>query len=122
MIRILYTLVVGLGIMVGVAVPAHAESFVVCPGGQTGVIEESTTCEFAYYIRLAYETQGGASAVVAYNPVTGHMYRVDCFSNTSQLSTGKVVASVECSGGNYFGDSIRVVFWNIVDIVGHPVL
>jgi hypothetical protein len=104
-------LLLGLGTVVGAAIisapAASADSFVQCPSGRDGVATTVTSCEFADNVRRAYFDQYG-QVVMAYSPVTGSVYDMQCASGfTAHMSSGLVVDSVRCVGGN----NAVVVLW-----------
>jgi hypothetical protein len=59
------------------AAPAHAEQFIVCPSGYTGVSTEDTSCAFADNVRAAFYAQPSWT-VFAYSPVTAKFYTMQC--------------------------------------------
>jgi hypothetical protein len=66
-----------------------------------------TSCEFADNVRRAYFDRYG-QVVMAYSPVTGSVYDMQCASGfTAHMSNGLVVDSVRCVGGN----NAVVVLW-----------
>jgi hypothetical protein len=89
------------------AAPPPNETFLICPDGHSGVATNVTSCEFAMNVRESYLSQGGPT-VIAYSPVTGDSYRMECHAGfTSHLSNGLTVDSVRCVGGN---DAV-VILW-----------
>ncbi|OBI82705.1 hypothetical protein A9X00_07090 [Mycobacterium sp. 1245805.9] len=59
-----------------------------------------TSCAFADNVRRAYLVQGGPG-VVAYSPVTGDTYTMECIGGfTAHLSDGRAVQAARCTGGN----------------------
>lgn len=88
------------------APPAH-ETFLICPDGHSGVATGVTSCQFAMNVRDSYLRQGGPT-VIAYSPVTGDSYEMDCRAGySSHLATGSTVDSVRCVGGN----NAVVILW-----------
>jgi hypothetical protein len=78
-----------------------------CPSGHDGVATSVTSCEFADNVRRSYLAQHGP-VVMAYSPVTGNVYTMQCVSGfTAHMSNGLVVDAVRCAGGN---DAV-VVLW-----------
>ena len=82
--------------------PAHADFiFDTCPSGMDGVVTATpTSCPFADNVRRGYFTQG-SSDVIAWSPVTGNWYDMDC-SNTNfvaHLGNGRSHPGVLCTGG-----------------------
>ncbi|CAM2994899.1 hypothetical protein MYSI104531_12550 [Mycobacterium simiae] len=66
-----------------------------------------TSCEFALNVHKSYLSQGGTT-VVAYSPVTGDSYVMECHGGiTSHLNNGLTVDSVRCVGGN----NAVVILW-----------
>jgi len=81
--------------------------FLTCPSGRDGVATSVTSCEFADNVRRAYLDQGGP-VVMAYSPVTGNVYNMQCVSGfTAHMNNGLVVDAVRCVGGN----NAVVVLW-----------
>ncbi|BAX91562.1 hypothetical protein [Mycobacterium shigaense] len=92
---------------VTVTAPPPDETFLLCPDGHTGVATNVTSCQFAMNVRSSYLSQGGPT-VIAYSPVTGDSYQMDCHTGyTSHLNTGRTVDSVRCAGGN----NAVVILW-----------
>jgi hypothetical protein len=90
-----------------VAAPPSQGTFIVCPDGHSGVATSVTSCEFAMNVRESYLSQGGPT-VIAYSPVTGESYQMECHAGfTSHLTNGLTVNSVRCVGGN---DAV-VILW-----------
>jgi hypothetical protein len=86
---------------------AHADVFIACPSGRDGVATAVTSCEFADNVRRAYFAQYGP-VVLAYSPVTGSVYDMQCASGfTAHMDNGLVVDAVRCVGGN----NAVVVLW-----------
>jgi hypothetical protein len=89
------------------AAPPSQGTFIVCPDGHSGVATSVTSCEFAMNVRDSYLGQGGPT-VIAYSPVTGESYQMECHAGfTSHLTNGLTVNSVRCAGGN---DAV-VILW-----------
>ena len=66
-----------------------------------------TSCEFAYNVRSAWYHQSG-NVVLAYSPVTGGIYNMQCAPGfIATFYDGSVVNSVRCVGGN----NAVVVVW-----------
>jgi hypothetical protein len=83
------------------------EEFVVCPDGHSGIATTVTSCAFAHNVRMAHLNQYGP-AVVAYSPVTGMAYDMQCAPGfIAHLATGYTVPSVRCVGGN---NAVVIVF------------
>ena len=104
-------LLLGLGTAIGAAIihapAAKADPFIACPSGRDGVATTVTSCEFADNVRRAYFDQYG-QVVMAYSPVTGNVYDMQCASGfTAHMNNGLVVDSVRCVGGN----NAVVVLW-----------
>ncbi|ORB15932.1 hypothetical protein BST37_08390 [Mycobacterium noviomagense] len=93
----------------GLAAPASAdEGFIVCPDGHSGVATTVTSCEFAHNVLRGYFNQGEPAIVVAYSPVTGEVYDMQCQPGFPALLTdGERVSAVRCVGGN---DAVVVLF------------
>ena len=92
-----------------VATTAHADVvFLVCPSGHSGVATGVTSCAFAENVRQSYLSEGGATEISAYSPVTGQYYAMECMSgfiaNTNNAGT---VPSVRCVGGN---NAVVIIF------------
>lgn len=89
------------------ALPPTEGNFAICPSGHAGVATTVTSCAFADNVRKAYLIQGGPG-VLAYSPVTGDTYTMECIGGfTAHLSDGEVVQAVRCTGGN----NAVVVVW-----------
>jgi hypothetical protein len=89
------------------APPPDHGAFAICPSGHSGVATTVTSCAFADNVRSAYLVQGGPT-VLAYSPVTGDTYTMECIGGfTAHLSDGRVVQAVRCAGGN----NAVVVVW-----------
>jgi hypothetical protein len=99
----------GVAIAVGLSTaPARADVFDMCPGGQEGVVGGHTTCDFAENVRSAFYASGMMHHFVAFSPVTGERYEMDCESGYSaRFSNGAMVNSTRC----YAGDNAEVVVW-----------
>ena len=66
-----------------------------------------TSCAFADNVRRAYLAQGGPD-VLAYSPVTGDTYNMECIGGfTAHLSDGEVLQAVRCT----VGSNAVVVVW-----------
>jgi hypothetical protein len=88
--------------------PAYADVFDMCPDGQEGVVGGHTTCDFAENVRSAFYASGMMHNFVAYSPVTGERYEMDCESDVrAHFTNGAVVNSTRCFGG----DNAEVVVW-----------
>lgn len=86
---------------------AHADAFIECPSGMSGIATLVTSCPFADNVRRSYFAQGGPM-VVAYSPVTGQVYIMDCVSGyTANFTNGTARVAVKCFGGN----DAQVVVW-----------
>jgi hypothetical protein len=98
----------GVGCILATPAVAHADSsFDICPSGRSGIATSVTSCPFADNVRRAYFNQGG-STVVAYSPVTGQSYVMDCVSGyVAHFNNGTVRTAVKCYGGN----NAEVVVW-----------
>lgn len=92
---------------VGLAAPAHADVFIMCPGGYSGVASSVTSCGFADNVHVAWLSQPG-NVVVAYSPATGRSYVMSCdpYTSITFFNSSRVLSGVECYGGN----DARVVF------------
>jgi hypothetical protein len=92
---------------VTVTAPPANETFIICPDGHSGVATGVTSCQFAMNVRQSY-LSGGGPTVIAYSPVTGDTYQMQCLSGyTSHLNNGLTVNSVRCTGGN----NAVVILW-----------
>lgn len=88
------------------AAPGHAdEYFINCPSGLTAVATEDTSCAFADNVRRAYYGQPG-STVIAYSPVTGLFYTMQC---RSAWTTNGWYNPERCFGVNAFG-AVLIVY------------
>ena len=67
---------------------AHAEPWVMCPSGISGVANDSTSCEFADSVAIAWRNSP-RYVVDAYSPVTGRLYRMSCAPNTVSINGGE---------------------------------
>jgi hypothetical protein len=86
---------------------AHADAFTTCPSGHTGVVTGTpTSCAFADNVRRGFFNQGMPSTVIAYSPVTGGVYSMNCLSSTENVS-GVTINGWTCYGGN----DAEVVIW-----------
>ena len=89
------------------APPPTEGMFAICPSGHSGVATTVTSCAFADNVRRAYLAQGGPD-VLAYSPVTGDTYNMECIGGfTAHLSDGEVLQAVRCTGGS----NAVVVVW-----------
>lgn len=106
---------VGIGALgVGLGVPAaHADEFIVCPSGVTGVATDDTSCAFADNVRIAWLTQPGA-VVAAYSPVTQQRYMMQCTSTV----TSSWPSAMRCTGVNSYGVSLIVFIATNLDSSG----
>lgn len=76
------------------------ETVTVCPDGRSGVAQGQTSCPFAHNVRSAYFSQGGP-VVLAYSPVTGELYRMQCGTGYQiNTTSGMSVNAVRCVGGD----------------------
>lgn len=92
----------------GLAAPAQADVFTVCPSGNEGVVGGHTSCAFAENVRSAFYASGMNNVVVAYSPVTGERYVMACTGRYSAYFTdGQVLVSTRCYGGA----NAEVVLW-----------
>jgi hypothetical protein len=102
---------IGLGVVVAAGLstaPAHADVFDMCPDGREGVVGGHTTCDFAENVRSAFYASGMMHNFVAYSPVTGERYEMDCEGMyPAQFRTGETLKSTRCYGG----DDAEVVIW-----------
>ena len=102
---------IGLGVMVAAGFstpPANADVFDMCPDGQEGVVGGHTTCGFAENVRSAFYASGRMHNFVAYSPVTGERYEMDCENGVrAHFTNGAVVNSTRC----FAGDNAEVVVW-----------
>lgn len=88
----------------GLAIPAHAYEFDLCPSGLSGVVTDDTSCAFADNVRYSWYSQPGA-VVTAFSPKTQRMYTMQCTgTNTDVWSHAK-----RCVGVNDFGAGLIVV-------------
>jgi hypothetical protein len=91
---------------IALAAPAHADYlFNICPSGRSGVASTVTSCQFADNVRNAYYSQG--PSLIAYSPVTGMTYSMNCAPNVATFVTGMVLNTELCYGGS----DARVVVW-----------
>jgi hypothetical protein len=92
---------------VGVAAPANASVFTMCPSGHAGVVGGRTSCAFAENVARVFWASG-STEFVAYSPVTGERYDISCAGlYTAYFASGQVLTSTHCYGG----DSAEVVVW-----------
>lgn len=89
----------------GLIPSAHADNFITCPSGRSGVATNVTSCGFADNVRLAWFGQPG-NPVVAYSPETGLEYSMICNSGTVRVA-GMVMNGYTCYGGEH----AEVVIW-----------
>lgn len=83
------------------------QSFTACPPGRDGVATSVTSGEFADNVRRAYLDQDD-QVVLAYSPVTGDMYNMQCAAGfTAHMTNGLVIDAVRCVGGN----NAVVILW-----------
>lgn len=83
------------------------DPFIPCPSGLSGIATMVTSCPFADNVRRGYFSQGGPE-VVAYSPVTGQVYLMDCIAGfTARFIDGEVRVAVKCFGGS----NAAVVVW-----------
>jgi hypothetical protein len=92
---------------VGLAVPAHAAVFTMCPDGHEGVVGDHTSCGFAANIRDGYFRWG--THFDAFSPAMGQWYEVNCDPTIrpAYFVGGQVVNSVNC----YASTNAEVVVW-----------
>jgi hypothetical protein len=92
------------------AASAHADDFIICPSGLSGVATSATSCPFADNVRAAYFGQGGG-LVYAYSPVTNRIYAMYCITGYVAHFTNGAPArvSVNCYGGD--NGTAEVVIW-----------
>lgn len=89
------------------AAPANADDLFIGCGNGAGVATSVTSCAFAHNVRYAYQTQPG-QVVVAYSPVTGEYYNMQCAAGfVAHFIDGTAANSVRCVGGN----NAVVVLW-----------
>ena len=89
---------------VGLAAPAHAYEFELCPSGLSGVVTDDTSCAFADSVRYSWYAQPG-TVVTAVSPKTQRVYTMQCTgTNTDVWSHAK-----RCVGVNDFGAGLIVV-------------
>jgi hypothetical protein len=87
---------------------AKADVFEMCPDGHEGVVGGHTSCEFAENVRLAFFASGESHHFIAYSPVTGERYEMDCEGMyPAYFPDGAVVTSTRC----YAGENAEVVVW-----------
>jgi hypothetical protein len=91
------------------APPAAAQNvFIVCPDGHEGVVGGHTSCAFAENVQRMFYAAGQPDSVVAYSPVTGERYEMDCESGyVAHFFDGATRTSTRCTGG----DNAEVVLW-----------
>lgn len=95
-------------IMLVTAPKSRADVFDICPDGREGVVGGHTTCDFAENVREVFFGSGQPDHFVAYSPVTGDRYEMDCASGYSaRFSDGMVRDSIRC----YAGENAEVVLW-----------
>ncbi|OBH51298.1 hypothetical protein [Mycobacterium sp. E2479] len=88
--------------------PAHADNFVMCPGGHSGVVGDRTSCAFADAVAHAFYACGMCRQFDAYSPETGTVYPMVCGQmRPADFPDGEVLKSVNCYGG----DQAEVVVW-----------
>lgn len=89
------------------AAPAQADDAFLSCGAGAGIASSVTSCEFAHNVRYAWFHQEG-SVVLAYSPVTGQLYNMQCGTGFyATFNTGEVIDSIRCVGGN----NAVVVVW-----------
>ena len=90
------------------AAPAKADLFTMCPDGYEGVVGGHTSCPFAENVRRAYYASGMNQEFVAYSPVTGERYVMDCVGRfPAHFIDGETLVATRCYGG----DNAEVVIW-----------
>jgi hypothetical protein len=88
--------------------PAHADAFDMCPDGHEGVVGGHTTCAFAENVRQVFYAQGLPSEFVAFSPVTGYRYDMDCGGIIpAHFVDGQTLRAIRCYGG----ENAEVVIW-----------
>lgn len=86
---------------------AHADVFITCPSGLTGVVVGTpTSCAFADNVRSAWYGQAG-NPVLAYSPVTGDVYWAYCYPTDATIAGYTHYNARECTAG----DGALVVLW-----------
>ena len=92
------------GASVGLATPAHAYEFELCPSGLSGVVTNDTSCVFADSVRYSWYAQPG-TVITAFSPKTQKMYTMQCTrTNTDIWSNPK-----RCVGVNDAGAGLIVI-------------
>lgn len=88
---------------------AHADSdFIMCPDGREGVVGGNTSCAFAVNVRKGFYLQNMSRNFVAYSPVTGQAYAMDCGGVIpAHFVDGQTLNAIRCYGGA----SAEVVIW-----------
>src|SRR5258705_12625680 len=87
---------------------AHDDVFTMCQSGNQGIVGGHTTCAFAENVQRAFYASGMANDFIAYSPVTGERYDVNCMGlYPAHFVTGETVTSTRC----YAGDNAEVVIW-----------
>lgn len=98
----------GMATALGLAAPAQADVFVMCPSGREGVVGGHTSCAFAENVRAAFYASGMNNIVTAYSPVTGERYTMACTGRyPAYFNTGETLISTRCYGGA----NAEVVLW-----------
>lgn len=82
---------------------AHAEDFIVCPSGMSGVASADTTCDFADNVRYSWYAQPGI-IITAFSPVTGKTYTMQC----APAGTDLWREAKRCVGVNSLGKGLIV--------------
>lgn len=94
----------------GLAVPARADVFMVCPDGHEGVVGGHTTYAFAENVRRAFYASGMSDDIVAFSPATVDRYEMSCFGHyLARFTEGEEHIATHCVGGD--NDSAEVVIW-----------
>lgn len=101
--KLLIATLMAVSVALGLAAPAAAETFNICPSGQTGVSTPDTSCPFADNVRHAWYAQPGTT-VFAYSPVTGLFYTMQC----GYMATDTWYNSKRCYGLNAYGAALIV--------------
>jgi hypothetical protein len=89
------------------AAPAQADVFTMCPSGHAGVVGGHTSCAFAENVAQVFWASG-SNEFVAYSPVTGEQYDMNCAGlYSARFTSGQVLTSTHCYGS----DNAEVVIW-----------
>jgi hypothetical protein len=109
MTKAIMTAVACAAVAVGLAVPAHADRFIICPDGHEGVAGGDTSCAFARNVRQMFYATGGSHYFTAWSPTTLQSYTMSCFDGyVAHFDYGDEHLATQCYGVD---SDTEVVIW-----------